>query len=204
MTTKGLNVEGVEGGHAHKCSRKQELKDESLLSLAGVGASTLNECSISKMGMYRDRLLFSRSPVVGYGAAASNGSSLTVAPDGSSTWAVDDEVLPETFFDANGKFVDSMQARLHSRLSINFGNPYKFKRGNQIIPDAYSSQRPSRMSFDENQVPSKGCSSNEWSSPPHSLGSPHLILGSPPLASPPHGERCYLIFLSLHNLTLSL
>ena len=145
LTTRGLSVEGVnnDGGNCHYYEANHSMDDESLISLCGVGASMLNKSKISDMGDYRERLLWSRKPVVGYGCNDSTGSAATTAPDGSPNWSVDDDALPTTFFDPKtGEFVDSVQTRVKTRLMINFGNPYKDRRGDSLIPENFSSQRP--------------------------------------------------------------
>jgi WW domain len=49
-----------------------------------------------------------------------------------------------TFFDQRtGEFADSVQARVKSKLMVNFGNPYKEKRADSMIPEKYLSQAPS-------------------------------------------------------------
>jgi len=145
LTTRGLSVEGVnnDGTNSHFYSAKHTSDDESLLAVTGVGASTLNKTNIGHMGDFRERLLWSRAPVVGYGSNGSTGSAATTAADGSPTWSVDDNALPPTFFDLKtGEFCDSVQARVRSRLMINFGNPYKDKRGDSLIPEKFLGQRP--------------------------------------------------------------
>uniref|UniRef100_A0A7S2KH20 WW domain-containing protein n=1 Tax=Leptocylindrus danicus TaxID=163516 RepID=A0A7S2KH20_9STRA len=194
LTTKGLCVEGANygGNYTHKYARDHKVGNESLLALSGVGASTINKTSISRMGNFRDRLLWSRSPVVGYGCNDSAGSAATTAPDGSSTWSVDDDVLPGPFFDpSSGDFVDSMQTRLHARLSINFGNPYKSKRGNCVIPEKFQSQRRPRHISGSFDVDEDNLPQTPQGSPPHGLTSPPHTLGSPPHDSfsvPAEGE----------------
>ena len=117
-TTRGLMVEGVsnDGSNSQRCSANpNDFSEQSLLSLAGVGVSTLNETTVAKMGDYRERLLWSRSPVVGYGANDSCGVAATTAADGSPKWSVDDDAMPMTFFDPKtGEFADSVQARVRS------------------------------------------------------------------------------------------
>ena len=145
LTTRGLSVEGVnnDGSDSHYYKAKHTIDDEPLISLTGVGASSLNKSKISVMGDFRERLLWSRKPVVGYGCNDSTGSAATTAPDGSPNWSVDNDALPTTFFDPKtGSFVDSVPTRLKTRLMINFGNPYKDKRGDSLIPEEYASQRP--------------------------------------------------------------
>lgn len=145
----------------------QKTEDESLLSLAGVGASTLNMTTTAKMGDFRERLLWSRAPVVGYGSNDAAGVSATTSPDGSPKWSVDDDALPMSFFNQRtGEFTDSVQARVSSRLMVNFGNPYKDKRGDAIVPEAFLNQSPSfkrggdDVSSDEGPLTPPG-------SPPH-------------------------------------
>jgi hypothetical protein len=146
LTTKGLHVEGVNNGgtNSQRCGSKSSDRDECLLSMAGVGVSVLNETTTTRMGDYRERLLFSRSPVVGYGSNDAAGVSATTAIDGSPCWSVDDDAMPTTFFDPiSGEFADSVQARVRSRLMVNFGNPYKEKRADSFLPEKYLSQAPS-------------------------------------------------------------
>jgi len=146
LSTRGLHVEGVSNGgsDSHRCGRQAKDREECLLSIAGVGASVLNETSTSKMGDYREHLLFSRSPVVGYGSNDSAGVAATTAVDGSPVWSVDDDAMPTTFFDPKtGEFSDSVQARVRSRLLVNFGNPYREKRADSLIPEKFYSQAPS-------------------------------------------------------------
>ena len=138
LCTKGLSVEGVttEGTDSQKHSKDHIINDESLLSVAGVGATLLNKTTINKMGDYRERLLWTRSPVVGYEGA-------TTAADGSIIWSVDDDALPLQFFDPiTGEFSDSLQNRIKARLTVNFGNPYKDKRGDSLVPEKFQHQRP--------------------------------------------------------------
>jgi hypothetical protein len=52
--------------------------------------------------------------------------------------------MPLTFFDPKtGAFADSAQARVRSKLMVNFGNPYKEKRAISLIPAFFLSQAPS-------------------------------------------------------------
>jgi integrator complex subunit 6 len=98
----------------------------------------------AKMGDFRERLLWSRAPVVGYGSNDAAGVSATTSPDGSSKWSVDDDALPMSFFNQRtGEFVDSVQTRVSSRLMVHFGNPFKDKRGDSIVPEAFLNQSPS-------------------------------------------------------------
>lgn len=148
LSIRGLHVEGVknDGGNSQMCGRKPGEGHECLLTLAGVGASTLNRTSTTKMGEYKERVLFSRSPVVGYGSNDASGVAATTAIDGSPRWSVDDDVMPLTFFDPKtGEFADSAQARVRSKLQVNFGNPYKEKRGDSLVPEKYLSQTPPRQ-----------------------------------------------------------
>jgi len=46
------------------------------------------------------------------------------------------------FDPVTGEFNDSTQARVRARLMINFGNPYKDRRGDTIVPEKFSGQRP--------------------------------------------------------------
>ena len=148
----------------------------------------LNKAKISDMGDFRERLLWSRKPVVGYGCNDSTGSAATTAPDGSPCWSVDDDALPTTFFDPKtGDFVDSVQTRVKTRLMINFGNPYKDRRGDSLIPENYSDQRPP-LHHEAPDVPPPG-------SPPHDGGYSSPVEGEGEAAfagisrkSPTHAE----------------
>ena len=147
LTTRNVFVDGVcnDGSNSQRCKVKQKVEDESLLAAAGVGVSTLNKMATYKMGDYRERLLWTRAPIVGIGSNDNNGVAGTTAPDGSPIWSVDDDALPLSFFDPKtGDFVDSVQVRVRSRLTVHFGNPFKDKRGNSLIPEAFLSQRPPR------------------------------------------------------------
>jgi len=165
LTTRGLHVEGVsnDGSNSHRCGRTSRDREECLLSLAGIGVSMMNETSTTKMGDYRERLLFARTPVVGYGSNDAAGVAATTAADGSPVWSVDDDAMPTTFFHPKtGEFSDSVQARVRSKLMVNFGNPYKEKRADSLVPEKYYSQLPSTHQ--------RGIS----------------VMGSPPPGSPPH------------------
>jgi hypothetical protein len=96
------------------------------------------------MGDFRERLLWSRAPVVGYGSNDAAGVSSTTGADGAPLWSVDDDVMPMSFFNARtGEFEDSVQNRVSSRIMVNFGNPFKDKRGDAIVPEDFLSQSPS-------------------------------------------------------------
>ena len=154
--------------------------EECPLTLAGVGVSTLNHTSTVKMGEYRERLIFSRSPVVGYGSNDCAGVSATTAVDGSPTWSVDDDALPTTFFDPKtGEFADSLQARARSKLMVNFGNPYRESRADSLIPEKYRHQAPSMQRGGFGSV----------------FGSPRTPPGSPPQDSFDSVEEGEAIFV---------
>eukprot|EP00536_Pseudo-nitzschia_multiseries_P004467 jgi/Psemu1/237680/estExt_Genewise1.C_740071 len=147
VSVRGVHVEGVnnDGSNVQHCGAKKDKSKESLLSFAGVGVSELNATTTSKMGDYRERLLWSRAPVVGYGANDATGVSATTSQNGAPVWSVDDDAMPIAFFDERtGTFVDSVQNRIRSRLFVNFGNPYKDKRANSLIPEEYLNQRPKK------------------------------------------------------------
>ena len=166
ITIRGLHAEGIrnDGGNTQYGSKPAEA-EECPLTLAGVGVSTLNHTSTVKMGEYRERLIFSRSPVVGSGSNDCAGVSATTAVDGSATWSVDDDALPSTFFDPRtGEFADSLQARVRSKLMVNFGNPYRESRADSLIPEKYLHQAPSMQQGGFGSV----------------LGSPRTPPGSPP------------------------
>ena len=95
------------------------------------------------MGDFKERLLFSNQPIIGYGSNDSVISPISTSPNGSPVWSLSDESLPAALFDPKtGVFVDSAQARVRARLMINFGNPFKSKQGDSIVPEEYASQRP--------------------------------------------------------------
>lgn len=168
LTTRGLLVEGVnnDGSNSQRGRPEPDKHEECLLSLADVGVSCLNQTTTSKMGDYRERLLFSRSPVVGSGSNDAAGVSATTAIDGSPKWSVDDDAMPMTFFDPKtGEFADSVQARVRSRLMVNFGNPFKEKRANSLIPENYLAQAPPSQQRGSSSVP--GSPRTPPGSPPH-------------------------------------
>lgn len=86
LTIRGLQVDGTrnDGSNSQPYCGKFGEREECPLSLAGVGVSCLNQTTNMKMGEYRERLLFSRSPVVGYGSNDSAGVSATTAIGTSS------------------------------------------------------------------------------------------------------------------------
>mmetsp|Transcript_51088 Transcript_51088/g.57090 ORF Transcript_51088/g.57090 Transcript_51088/m.57090 type:complete len:1234 (-) Transcript_51088:907-4608(-) len=166
VSIRGLHIDGVnnDGSNVHHCGFKIDKSKESLLSYAGVGVSELNATTTAKMGDFRERLLWSRAPVVGYGANDSIGVAATTSQNGAPVWSVDNDAMPIAFFDERtGEFVDSVQARLRSRLVVNFGNPYKDKRADSLIPEAYLNQRP-RKGIEEN---GDGGPTTPPTSPPH-------------------------------------
>ena len=125
ISVRGIHVEGVnnDGSNVQRCGATKDKSKESLLSFAGVGVSEMNATTTAKMGDYRERLLWSRAPVVGYGANDSTGVSATTSQNGAPVWSVDDDAMPIAFFDERtGEFADSVQARIRSRLFVNFGN----------------------------------------------------------------------------------
>ncbi|KAG7356165.1 hypothetical protein IV203_000851 [Nitzschia inconspicua] len=155
LATRGLYVEGVnnDGSNAQRCDAKRDIMNESLLSFAGVGVSQLNSTTTAKMGDYRERLLWSRAPVVGSGANDSMGVSATTSQNGAPIWSVDDDAMPVAFFDPRtGVFADSVQARVRSRLFVNFGNPYKDKRADSLIPEQFLGQRPKLRTENEEDI----------------------------------------------------
>lgn len=142
-TTRGLHVDGVNNDGVNVLTASKSADDEPLIALAGVGAESVNQTSISIMGDFRERLHYSRAPLTGYGGSNATGSAITTAPDGEPVSSVDDDVFPLAFFTGSGEFIDSPQARTRARLSINFGNPFDEKRGGSIVPDKFEAQRPS-------------------------------------------------------------
>jgi hypothetical protein len=145
----------VEGCNSHVFNvisdKEDPLADESLISLAGVGASMCNSQSIKKMGDYRERLQWCRSPIVGNGTNDGTGAAATTRPDGSPYFSVQDEAMPVSFFDPKtGDFVDSVHARMAARLNINFGNPFHETRGDSIIPEQFLNQRPPQRGKNNN------------------------------------------------------
>ncbi len=134
ISMRGLHVDGVnnDGSNVQRCGAVNDKSQESLLSFAGVGVSELNATTTAKMGDYRERLLWSRAPVVGYGANDSTGVSATTSQNGAPVWSVDNDAMPVAFFDERtGEFVDSVQNRIRARLFVNFGNrKSKVRMGN--------------------------------------------------------------------------
>ncbi len=203
LSVRGLHAEGLpnDGSNSQHCGKTvftntesaqaKNSKYECLLTIGGVGASTLNQTSTHKMGEYRERLLFSRSPVVGYGSNDAAGVSATTAVDGSPTWSVDDDAMPLAFFDLKtGEFSDSAQARIRSKLMVNFGNPYKEKRANSLIPEKYLSQSPSMVKSGD----FGSMTLDRPTSPPHDSfdsveeGEAIFVLNSPSRKSPKREE----------------
>jgi hypothetical protein len=155
LTTRGLQVEGVnnDGSNAHRYRANHGVDDESLLSITGVGVATLNQTTTVKMGDFRERLLWSRAPVVGFGSNDAAGVAATTAADGSAKWSVDDDAFPTTFFNpVTGEFADSVETRVRSRLMVNFGNPYKDKRGDSLIPEKFLDQSPASQQKEGDSV----------------------------------------------------
>lgn len=125
ISIRGLHVDGVnnDGSNVQRCGAEKDKSKESLLSFAGVGVSEMNATTTAKMGDYKERLLWSRAPVVGYGSNDSTGVSATTSQNGAPVWSVDNDAMPLAFFDARtGEFVDSVQNRVRARLFVNFGN----------------------------------------------------------------------------------
>jgi WW domain len=102
--------------------------------------------------------------------------------------------MPLTFFDPKtGAFADSAQARVRSKLMVNFGNPYKEKRANSLIPEKFLSQAPSTQLGGFGSTASTG----PWvspSSPPHDSfdsveeGEAIFVLNLPSRKSPKREE----------------
>lgn len=73
----------------------------------------------------------------------------------------DDDAMPASFFDeTTGSFVDSLQTRVRAKLVVNFGNPYKEKRGDSLIPMKFLSQTPAKRGGIDSQK-------SPYRSPPH-------------------------------------
>ena len=146
QTVKGVFVEGVKkdsDSHLHRHNPSDD--NEPLLTLSSVGASDLGQVKIVNMGDFRERLFWSAQPVIGYGYNNTNGSVVATGPDGSPLWSVDDDALPFHCFDpTTGEFIDSPQAKIRSKLSVNFGNPFKDKRGDTFCPKRYERMSPGR------------------------------------------------------------
>lgn len=94
-----------------------------------------------------------------------------------------------TFFDPRtGEFADSVQARVRSKLMVNFGNPYKEKRADSLIPEMYLSQTPSMQKGGFGSV--AGSPRTPPGSPPHDSfdsveeGEAIFVLKSPSRKSP--------------------
>ncbi|KAI2496509.1 Integrator complex subunit 6 [Fragilaria crotonensis] len=194
LTTRNVFVDGVcnDGSNSQRCGSNPKAGDESLLAAARVGVSTLNKMATFKMGDYRERLLWTRAPIVGNGSNDSNGVAGTTAPDGSPIWSVDDDALPISFFDQKtGEFSDSVQARVRSRLTVHFGNPFKDKRGDSLIPEAFLNQRPPRKrvgSDVEDSTPMTPPGSPPHDNFPSVEGEGEAIFASPTRKSPQHSS----------------
>lgn len=194
LTTRNVFVDGVcnDGSNSQRCSSNPKAGDESLLAAARVGVSTLNKMATFKMGDYRERLLWTRAPIVGNGSNDSNGVAGTTAPNGSPIWSVDDDALPISFFDPKtGEFVDSVQVRVRSRLTVHFGNPFKDKRGDSLIPEAFLNQRPPRKAVEsdvEESTPMTPPGSPPHDSFPSVEGEGEAIFASPTRKSPQHSN----------------
>lgn len=111
--------------------------------------------------------------------------------DGSPTWSVDDDAMPLAFFDPRtGEFADSAQARVRSKLMVNFGNPYKEKRANSLVPEKYLSQSPSMVKSGD----FGSTTLDRPTSPPHDSfdsveeGEAIFVLSSPSRKSPKREE----------------
>ena len=194
LTTRNVFVDGVcnDGSNSQRCRAKPKPGDESLLAAAGVGVSTLNKMATFKMGDYRERLLWTRAPIVGDGSNDSSGVAGTTAADGSPIWSVDDDAMPISFFDTQtGEFADSVQTRVRSRLTVHFGNPFKDKRGDSLIPEAFLSQRPPRKRVEsdlEESVPMTPPGSPPHDNFPSVEGEGEAIFASPARKSPQHSN----------------
>jgi integrator complex subunit 6 len=194
LTTRNVFVDGVcnDGSNSQRCRSNPKAGDESLLAAARVGVSTLNKMATFKMGDYRERLLWTRAPIVGNGSNDSNGVAGTTAPDGSPIWSVDDDALPISFFDQKtGEFTDSVQVRVRSRLTVHFGNPFKDKRGNSLIPEEFLNQRPPRKrvgSDIEDLTPMTPPGSPPHDNFPSVEGEGEAIFASPARKSPQHSS----------------
>jgi hypothetical protein len=186
LTTRGLFVEGAsnDGSNVQQCGATHDVMEDSLLSFAGVGVSQMNATTTAKMGDYRERLLWSRAPVVGNGSNDSFGVSATTAVDGGPKWSVDDDAMPMTFFNQQtGEFMDSVQARVRSRLMVNFGNPYKDRRADSLIPEDFRMQSPSSKKGLIDRT--DGGSLTPPGSPPHDSFSATEGEGEAVFANPP-------------------
>ncbi|KAL7543458.1 hypothetical protein ACHAXR_012739 [Thalassiosira sp. AJA248-18] len=196
LTTRGLHVEGVnnDGVNTHHYNANQKAEDEPLIALAGCGADTINQTRISQMGDFKERLTFAPTTFVDYGGSSSVGGAATTASNGSPNYSVDDDVLPLNFFDAaTGEFVDTPHARSRAKLCINFGNPFHDKRGGTVIPEKFSSQRPTKHEG------KNGLPTTPPGSPPHDAYDSHspiegegeaAFTGNRPASpSPPRGPR---------------
>ncbi len=193
LTTRGLHVDGVnnDGVNTQHFSSNEKVDDEPLITLARVGADTTNQKKISEMGDFKERLAFNRVPLVGYGGSNASGSAVTTAADGSPTFTADDEVFPLNFFDPKtGEFIDNCQIRAKARQMINFGNPFREKRGDSIVPENFASQRPP-LHVGENGTPMTPPGSpphDTYDSPPIEDEGEAAFTGKRP-ASPPRSPR---------------
>jgi len=146
---RGLFVEGVKkDSDSNLFLHDRATNGESLLSLSSVGAADTGQIKSANMGDFRERLLSSPQPFIGYANNDANKSAIASGPDGAPIWSVDDDALPFYFFDPmTGEFIDTANSRTRSRLSINFGNPFKFQRGDAICPKNYEHMSPGMKRF---------------------------------------------------------
>ena len=92
LVTRGLHVDGVDndGCNAHHYDMNCKVEDMPLIALAGCGAHTTNQTSISQMGDFKGRLNFAPSTFVDY-SGSTVGSAITTGSDGSPNYSVDDD-----------------------------------------------------------------------------------------------------------------
>jgi len=191
LTTRNVFVEGVcnDGSNSQRCSNNPQPGEQLLIALAGVGVSMTNEMPTVKMGDYRERLLWTRAPIVGYGSNDCTGVAVTTAANGSPKLSVDNDAMPISFFDPKtGEFIDSVQTRVKSRLTVHFGNPFKDKRGDTIVPEAFLNQRPPRRVVGNEDISGP---TRPPGSPPHDNfssveGEGEAAFASPTRKSPQH------------------
>ena len=75
-----------------------------------------------------------------------NRSSPPKIPCARCRMSADDDALPRSLFnEQTGAFDDTVDARIRSKLSINFGNPHRGGLGGDaVVPKQFTGQRPVR------------------------------------------------------------
>jgi hypothetical protein len=144
QTAQRIFLDGVKKeADSHRFNLCDET-EKSVLVLSSIGASNFAEQKISKMGDYRERLFWSSQPFIGNAYSVREESTMGTGSDDAHLFSVDDDVLPMHYFDSNTGEFDTPQAKFRSKVSVNFGNPFKTKRGDAFCPKMYERMSPGR------------------------------------------------------------